>query len=96
MADHMRTSLVLDALEMAIGRRQPESGLLHHSDRGSQYASRDYRSTLDRQGFQTSMSRKGSGSGLRRHPPGALPWPSWKIAQASLLEEVRKQALCDE
>ncbi len=36
MADHMRTQLVLDALEMAVGRRQPEKGLIHHSDRGSQ------------------------------------------------------------
>lgn len=60
MADHMRTQLVLDALEMAVGRRQPKSGLIHHSDRGSQYASRDYRSTLDRHGFQASMSRKGN------------------------------------
>ena len=32
MADHMRTQLVLDALEMAVGRRQPKSGLIHHSD----------------------------------------------------------------
>ncbi len=41
-------------------RRQPKSGLIHHSDRGSQYASHDYRSTLDRHGFQASMSRKGN------------------------------------
>lgn len=60
MAGHMHTQLVLDALEMAVGRRQPKSGLIHHSDRGSQYASHDYRSTLDRHGFQTSMSRKGN------------------------------------
>ncbi len=60
MAGHMRTQLVLDALEMAVGRRQPEEGLIHHSDRGSQYASHDYRSTLDRHGFQASMSRKGN------------------------------------
>lgn len=60
MADHIRTQLVLDALEMAVGRRRPEKGLIHHSDRGSQYASYDYRSTLDRHGFQVSMSRKGN------------------------------------
>lgn len=60
MAGHMRTSLVLDALEMAVGCRQSEKGLIHHSDRGSQYASRDYRATLDRHGFQASMSRKGN------------------------------------
>lgn len=60
MADHMRTQLILDALEMAVGRRQPERGLLHHSDRGSQYASHEYRGTLVRHGFQASMSRKGN------------------------------------
>lgn len=47
MADRMRTSLVLDTLEMTVGRRNPESGLIHHSDRGSQYASLDYRAALD-------------------------------------------------
>lgn len=60
MADHMRTQLVLEALAMAIGRRKPEEGLLHHSDRGSQYASQEYRSTLVRHGFRASMSRKGN------------------------------------
>jgi putative transposase len=60
LADHMRTPLVLDALEMAVGRRQPARGLIHHSDRGSQYASHEYRGTLARYGFQVSMSRKGN------------------------------------
>lgn len=60
MADHMCTQLVLDALKMAVGRRQPEKGLIHHSDRASQYASHDYSSTLDRHGFQASKSRKGN------------------------------------
>jgi transposase InsO family protein len=36
MADHMRTELVVDALEMALARRRPEPGLIHHSDQGSQ------------------------------------------------------------
>jgi len=56
--DHMRTELVLDALHMALGRRRPDDGLLHHSDRGSQYASRDYRRELDERGVVCSMSRK--------------------------------------
>src|ERR671913_1102645 len=39
MADHMRSQLVVDALEMAVHRRRPEPGLIHHSDQGSQYVS---------------------------------------------------------
>jgi len=47
------------ALEMAIGRRRPRSPILHHSDRGSQYASHDYRQALSDAGFVVSMSRRG-------------------------------------
>ena len=46
MADHLRTDLVADALRMAITRRAPGAGLLHHSDRGVQYASDDYQGLL--------------------------------------------------
>ena len=46
IADHMRTSLCVNALQMAFWRRKPEPGLMHHSDRGSQYASHEYRSHL--------------------------------------------------
>ena len=61
MADHMRTDLVLTALESALGKRIPaQSGLVFHSDRGSQYASADYRSALNRAGITCSMSRKGN------------------------------------
>ena len=48
-----------DALEMAIGRRRPGVAVLHHSDRGSQYASNDYRDALSEAGFIVSMSRRG-------------------------------------
>ena len=44
--DHMRTSLCVNALQMAFWRRKPDPGLLHHSDRGSQYASKEYREHL--------------------------------------------------
>ena len=54
------TSLVLSALRLALGRRQPPATLLHHSDRGSQYASRDYRAALAEHGVQASMSRAGN------------------------------------
>jgi transposase InsO family protein len=59
MADHMRTDLVADALRMAIGRRGPRQGLLHHSDRGVQYASDDYMHLLDSNRMKASMSGKG-------------------------------------
>lgn len=59
MADHMRTELVLSALEAALGSRAPdETGLLFHSDRGSQYASGDYRKALEAAGITCSMSRR--------------------------------------
>jgi putative transposase len=58
VADHMRTELVTSALQMALGRRCPGDGLLHHSDRGSQYASGDYRQQLRDNGIVCSMSRK--------------------------------------
>ena len=59
MATHMRTELVLRALDMALGRRAPVAGMHHHSDRGSQYASHDYRDALRENNIVCSMSRKG-------------------------------------
>jgi putative transposase len=59
MADHMRTDLVLTALESALGQRIPsQAGLVFHSDRGSQYASHDYRAALKIAGITCSMSRR--------------------------------------
>ena len=60
MEDHMRTELVLKALDMAVSQRRPESGVLFHSDRGSQYASDAFQKALKRAGFICSMSRKGN------------------------------------
>ena len=51
--------LVRDALLMAIWRRQPGRGLIHHSDRSSQYACHEYRDNLEEHGMIQSMSRKG-------------------------------------
>jgi putative transposase len=59
MADHLRAELACDALRMALQRRQPPPGLIHHSDRGVQYACKDYRAILARHGIAQSMSRKG-------------------------------------
>jgi transposase InsO family protein len=60
MAPNMPAELVCTALQMAIAQRQPEPGLIIHSDRGSQYASHEYRDLLERTGLQGSMSRKGN------------------------------------
>lgn len=60
MSDSLHRQLVIDALQMAITVRQPPPGLLHHSDRGSQYASDEYQALLTRAGMVTSMSRKGN------------------------------------
>lgn len=60
MNKRMKKQLVLDALAMAYWQRKPPKGLLHHSDRGSQYASYDYRDRLESYGMQASMSRKGN------------------------------------
>jgi putative transposase len=51
------SALVLEALRMALGRRHPRPGLVHHSDRGVQYASRDYTAQLEHHGIRISMSR---------------------------------------
>jgi putative transposase len=59
MADHMETSLVSDALKMALVQRRPEQGLLHHSDRGVQYAGDDYKYLLQTNDMEVSMSGKG-------------------------------------
>jgi putative transposase len=59
MAEHMRVDLVTDALSMALAHRRPDEGLLHHSDRGVQYASDDYQKLLRDHGMEPSMSNKG-------------------------------------
>ena len=60
MDDNMRVSLVNDALEMAISRRNPKLGLIWHTDRGSQYASNAHRDLLKEHSIVQSMSRKGN------------------------------------
>jgi putative transposase len=58
MADHLRADLPLAALRMAITVQRPGAGLIHHSDRGVQYASADYRKEMQSAGFRASMSRR--------------------------------------
>ncbi|WP_235849063.1 MULTISPECIES: IS3 family transposase [Bacillaceae] len=60
MADHMRVELCSTALKMALVNRSPSEKLIHHSDRGSQYCSKEYIDLLKEEGCQISMSRKGN------------------------------------
>ncbi len=60
MSESITRQLTLDALAAALGHRTPPPGLLHHSDRGSQYASGDYQALLDAHGLVGSMSRRGN------------------------------------
>jgi putative transposase len=84
-APTLHVSLVLAALEQALKRRRPPPGLLHHSDRGSQYVDEDYLRTLTQAGLERSMSRAGNcydnaamesfwstfktETGIEEHPP---------------------------
>lgn len=60
MDERMTSDLVIKALNMAIYQRRPGKGLIHHSDRGCQYASYLYQNTLQKHGIICSMSRKGN------------------------------------
>ena len=60
LSENIDSKLVIDALQMAITQRRPQAGLLHHSDRGVQYASDDFQDLLKANGIVCSMSRKGN------------------------------------
>ncbi len=60
MDKQMTSDLVCNAFKMAVAQRQPQPGLLHHSDRGSQYAGKPYQDLLKEYQCQISMSRKGN------------------------------------
>jgi len=60
MGDRLTRNLISQSLFRAIESKRPSQGLLHHSDRGSQYCSHDFRNILKQHGFIASMSRKGN------------------------------------
>lgn len=78
MHAHMQTSLVKDALRMAWFRRQPQPGLIFHSDRGSQYCSHDFQAALKAYGMRSSMSRKGN---CWDNAPTESLWGSLKVGR---------------
>ncbi len=59
LSDRINTDLTLSALKMAVYRKKPGAGLIFHSDRGIQYASRAYRNELSKNGVRQSMSKRG-------------------------------------
>ena len=86
--------LVLEALAMGLARRRPRPGMLHHSDRGMQYASAEYRAVLAQHGMECSMSRAGNCwdnavaesffATLKVELGGAAAWSSRREAQRAL------------
>jgi putative transposase len=60
MSQWISRHLVIDALNMALNQRRPQGELIHHSDRGSQYTSDDFRELLEEQGIECSMSGRGN------------------------------------
>ncbi|BCZ98103.1 hypothetical protein LEG80045_23590 [Legionella pneumophila] len=64
MSSRMKADTVCDALTMAIWQRKPKAGLIVHSDRGSQYASKQHRGLLNQHGFLGSMGKKGTSGAI--------------------------------
>ena len=96
MESHLRTELVVSALEMALWRRQPASGLIHHSDQGVQYTSLSFGKRLEQAGIVPSMGRVGSAldnaisesfvATLKAELVDRSQFPSREIAKAAIFE----------
>ena len=101
MADHLRAELVLEALELALARRRPAAGLVHHSDRGCQYTSLAFGRRLAESGLVPSMSRTADCfdnavaesffATLKRElvdRPDRAPWPDRAAARRAIFDYV--------
>jgi putative transposase len=98
MAAHLRTELVLDALQMAIARRKPTPGLVHHSDGGVQYTSLSFGKRLEDEGFVPSMGRVGSAydnalaesfvATLKTELLYRRSWPTRQVARTAIFEYI--------
>jgi transposase InsO family protein len=82
MTNNLRTKLVLDALNMAIYNRRPQPGLIHHSDRGSQYTSVEFGSRLKEAGLFVSTLKREL---IHRHS-----WPSPQMVRTAFLQNTSK------
>jgi len=98
MATHLRTELVVDALRMAIARRKPAPGLVHHSDRGVQYTSLSFGKKLEDEGLVPSMGRVGSAydnalaesfvATLKTELLYRNAWPTRQVAKTAIFEYI--------
>ena len=98
MANHLKTELVLDAVNMAIYNRRPASGLIHHSDRGSQYTSVEFGSRLKEAGLLPSMGSVADAydnsmaesfvSTLKRELIHRHSWPNRQTARMAIFEYI--------
>jgi putative transposase len=98
MATHLRTELVVDALQMAIARRKPAPGLVHHSDRGVQYTSLSFGKRLEDEGLVASMGRVGSAydnalaesfvATLKTELLYRTSWPTRQVARTAIFEYI--------
>jgi putative transposase len=98
MATHLRTELVVDALQMAIARRKPSPGLVHHSDRGVQYTSLSFGKRLEDEDLLPSMGRIGSAydnalaesfvATLKTELLYRNSWPTRQAARTAIFEYV--------
>ena len=96
MEPHLRTDLVIDALQMAARRRKPSAGLVHHSDQGIQYTSLSFSERLKEVGITPSMGRTGSAldnamaesfvSTLKAELVSRLTFPSRQAAKTAIFE----------
>ena len=100
MANNLRTELVLDAVNMAIYTRRPSPGLIHHSDRGSQYTSVEFGSRLREEGLLPSMGSVADAydnsmaesfvSTLKRELIHRHSWPTRQIARSAFLQSTSR------
>lgn len=96
MESHLRTELVVDALQMAVWRRKPAPGLVHHSDQGVQYTALSFSERLKEVGITPSMGRTGSAldnamaesfvSTLKAELVSRLEFPSRRAARTAIFE----------
>jgi len=98
MATHMRASLVVDALKMALARRRPDPGLIHHSDQGSQYVSLAFGRAASEAGIAVSMGSRGDAydnavaetffATLKKELVNRRSWPSRLELQSAVFEYI--------
>jgi putative transposase len=98
MATHMRASLVVDALKMALARRRPPPGLIHHSDQGSQYVSLAFGRAASEAGIAVSMGSRGDAydnavaetffATLKKELVNRRSWPSRLELQSAVFEYI--------